>query len=180
MWQSLALVAVLTGVPSLARADGDVALHGAFWWIRTLELVIPDVRFERSFTADEDRFVLSLPLVIRAGHVNLGSSASLAFNHFAELQYQVTHNEWRGVVGERVLLGKHVPDAWTYVDAWMPFLEAGALLGSDGSGGVIGAGLGYGDVHAGLSFGVVVRFVVTNEERRGDIALDLQFPFNAL
>lgn len=185
MWRSIPVLAVLTGMSSLARADGDVAMHDAAWWARTLELIIPDARWEHSFTTADDRLVLSLPLVIRAGHVNTGSNSTesgrgnpsgIIFTHVAEFQWQVTHREFRGLLGERV----HFHGEQEELTGHMPFVEAGALLGSDGSGAVIGAGLAWGDGMAGFSAGVVLRFVATTEEYRGDIAFDVHFPFNAL
>ncbi len=185
MLRSIPLLAALISTPSLARADGDVAMHDAFWWIRTLELVIPDARWEHSFTAGDNRWVLSLPLVIRAGHVNTGSDSTesgrgypggIIFTHVAEFQWQVTNREFRGLLGERV----HFHGEQEELTGLMPFVEAGALLGTDGSGGVIGVGLAWGDGMAGLSAGVVVRGIATTQEYRGDIGFDLHFPFNAL
>jgi hypothetical protein len=178
MWRPILLLAVLTGTTPFARADGDVAMAGVPRMLWTIELLIPDARFEHSFTADDDRFVLSVPVAMRAGHVGIGSASGILFNHFGEVQYQVTHREFRAVLGERMLMhGAQPPPDLTGV---MPFLEAGALIGSDGSGAMAGGGLAWGDGMAGAAVGVVVRFVVTNVDRRGDVACDFQIPFNVL
>ena len=173
MWRSILLLAMMTGTPSLARADGDVALHGAAQLLRFGELLIPDARYEHSFTAAEDRFVLSLPLVMRAGHVNVGKASGIVFNHMVEFQYEVTRTEFRGVLGERMLIHGADSDG-----GFMPLLEAGGVVGSDGSGAMVGGGLAWGDGNFGVSIGIVVRFVMTNEEHRADIALDVQVPLN--
>ena len=178
MGRAILLLAVLTGTTSVARADGDVAMAGIPRMLFTVELLIPDLRFERSFTVEDDRVVVSIPVAMRTGHVRIGGASGIVFSHFAELQYQVRHSEFRGVLGERMMI--HGAQPAPELTGIMPFIEAGALLGSDGSGALVGGGLAWGDGMAGAAVGVVVRFVVTNEERRGDIAFDFQMPFNLL
>lgn len=175
MRRLLLVLAMLVASPGRTHADGDGALERAARLLMLIELGIPDARFERSFTTDDHRLALSWPIVMRANHVELGSTSGLVFNHVLELQYEVTRGELRALLGERMLV--HGADRSA---GPLPFIEIAGLLGSDGHGGVFGGGLAYGDGQFGVSLGVVVRFVVTTEERRGDVAIDLQFPFNVL
>lgn len=174
-----ATVAAILVVAAPARAEG---LDGILGPLIVGELLIPDVRYERSLTASENRAVFSVPLVLHGGNLELGkTSGGFVFNHFAEVQYQHSERTVRGLLGERVLF--HIPragDADHYYpqDAVMPFIEVAGLVGRDGSGAVIGGGLAWGDWQFGVTFGVVARYVITGDERRVDFALDFQVPLN--
>lgn len=169
-WLCTPLVMLALVSPRAAHAD---QLEGAGHLLAAIELLIPDVRFERSFTESSNRWVVSFPVAIHGGHVALGA-AGLVFNHVAEVQYQVTSSALRGLLGERMLF--HSSERR---DALMPFVEASALVGQDGSGAVLGGGISWGDRTAGVTMGLVVRYVLTGDERRGDVALDVQIPLNA-
>lgn len=160
-------LAVALLVPATATADD----------IKTaiVEAVIPDVRYEYSFTESSNRFVLSLPVAWHATYVELGKDTAVGFVHVGEAQWQGTNNEWRGLLGERVALD--------FVDRFRgfgPMIEVSGVLGTDGYGVVLGTGIVWGFAAAGLTFGLVGRYVITDNERRADIALDLMLPLNML
>lgn len=164
------IVAATLAAPGLAHAE---MWDGLDRLILAGELVVPDVRFEASFTgADEGdtRWVLSWPLVVHVGE--LGTTAGLSVNLFGEGQYQYGRGAVRGVVGGRALVFTREDGA----DERSPLFEAGAVIGGDGYGGMIGVGYGINARREGTSLGVVVRAVVTGDEVRGDIALDVHLP----
>jgi hypothetical protein len=162
-----ALLAIIVLAPVSAHA-GNVKTA-------ILEAVIPDVRYEYSFTESSKRYVLSLPVAWHATHVELGTETALGFIHVGEAQWQGTNNEWRGLLGERVTL-----DLLDRLSGFGPMVEVSGLLGTDGYGVVLGTGIVWGYAAAGITFGLVGRYVITDNERRADIALDLMLPLNML
>lgn len=156
--------------PATARAGELTGIGGLFAGI---EVLIPDVRFEIPWGWEDARWTLSWPLTVRSGTVDLGDTVRIGFSHFGEVQYGLDQRSLRGLLGERLMLGSAEDD-----DGWMPVAEVAGLLGADGSGVVLGVGFGFGAMDAGIHFGPVVRAVITTEERRFDLVLDLQIPFN--
>jgi hypothetical protein len=137
------------------------------------ELLIPDVRVELG--VDKGRWVLSWPLVFYSKRLYRSGSFGLRLNPFVEPQFEFGRDAVRGLAGARLAMLSD-PDQLKA----LPLIEGGALTGTDGNGGFAGVGLAFlSDAPSGGSFSVVARVVQTTQERRYDLALDLQLPFGA-
>jgi hypothetical protein len=171
------ILACVIAPSSRALADeADPGLSSFSKAAFVVELLVPDLRVERSFTFDVTRLTVAVPIVVHTGHFAASDSFAVGFNTIAEIQY-VTGDEagWRGSFGERLMFhsGKER-------DSWMPVAELDAVLGSDGAGGALGLGYGYGSWTDGSMLVGIARAILTDRERRFDFALDLQIPINAL
>lgn len=168
---------VALGRPGPARADGPdgegaiygQAITGALLLGYAIELAIPDVRLELG--PGGHRWALAFPLVVHGRPLAVGEDRALGFEHFAELQYQPAREARRFALGERLVLFDRAEPG-----PLAPVVEVGGLLGEDGSGGFFGAGVVLGDPELGVTFGLIGRLIVTESERRGDLAIDLQLP----
>ena len=162
----------VAGMP-LARADEANPWGNGDGMGRTalvLELLIPDFRVEHSFTFHATRWTAAVPFAVQVGHLG-----PIAFNTVAEIQYVIGDSVWRGSLGERLMFRENDGDG-----RLMPIVELTGVYGQDGYGGALGLGYVYGFWTQGASFGVIGRAVVTDRDRRADLALDLQIPFNSL
>jgi hypothetical protein len=126
------------------------------------EPLVPDVRLELDFDFSEPRIVLGLPLYLRA-HKGDGFEVNALF----EPQLRTDRIEARGIVGARIThrIGR---------SAFIIFAEGGAIAGTDGFGGMIGAGFSAYELFPGLSCcSLVFRETFTHQGVRHDISLDV-------
>lgn len=176
--RSLLLAGALAGVLAsrgVARADGPENLGRAFGTIaRVGELVVPDLRVERTLGATPaTRWVLAWPLVVRGDVVALDDEHALLFTHAVELQLRAEGRAVRGLAVERAALA---PGPCAGCSRWSPIVEAGAVVGEDGLGGVVGLGVGDQLRDGNGAFGalaVIARLAVTDRETRVDLSIDL-------
>ena len=136
------------------------------------ELGIPDMRLV--FGADDHRWVVSWPIVFTSAKLVRGDSLGIALHPFVEPQFQPTREAFRLGGGGRLLLFERKDEFQV-----APLLEGGGLFGQDGSGWFGGAGLAIGVPEVGITFGLIGRVTDTDEERRYDVALDLQLPLTS-
>lgn len=142
-----------------------------------IETLIPDLRVERSVTADDTRLIYAFPIALHHGGVPIGRRYGLSFTSFGEVQLHGGDEAVRGLLGERAYL--HPRRDGTVL---IPLVELGGLVSGDDAGGMLGLGLAFALPHTwpriGLSptLGLVVRAVKTDRETRGDVAIDVQIP----
>jgi hypothetical protein len=141
------------------------------------ELLVPDLHLETSFELDRPGLALSFPLAPWSNGFALGGQHFLGLVHFVEPQVRPGREAYRVAAGERLVLSRK--------GQFGLVVEAGGILGSDGRGGFVGIGGGVGyktdDGAVQVLTGLVLRAVVTDQERRFDVMVDLlQFPWNSL
>ncbi len=167
-------VLVVLGIAGPAQADngmGDI-VRGMMTLGFLAELGVPDARLVLG--AEDHHWVLSWPIVFTSVKVVRGDRVGLGLHPFVEPQYQPTREAARLVGGVRANLFRRDSEFQA-----APLLEAGGLVGQDGSGWFAGAGLALGVPEVGITFGLVGRATTTDEERRYDLALDLQLPLTS-
>ena len=168
----LAVAMVLAATGTAAAENGMGPLFEGFVLTGfTLELGIPDARLV--FGAEDHRWVLSWPIVFTSLKVVRGETVAVGLLPFIEPQYQPTREAVRVGAGVRATLFRRDRDLQA-----LPLLEAGGLIGQDGSGWFAGGGLAIGVPDLGITFGLVGRVVTTDSERRYDLALDFQLPLS--
>lgn len=168
MWVT---IATLTSA-SVAQADGALRwLDGVDHVLTVGELVIPDVRREVPFGDAGPRWVLSWPIVpvSIALQEYRDSPHGIRLAPFGEPQLRCSGE----LPGLRFAAGARM--TW-FRDGLSPSLEGGAVVGDDGAGGFAGVGAGLGSFTEKATLSLVTRFVMTTDERRVDLALDVQFP----
>jgi hypothetical protein len=169
--------AVVVASPDIVRADGSLDAFDTLGQALVLgELFIPDVRREVPLGDGEPRWVLSWPIVPTSiplyEYRDAGKQRGIRLTPFGEPQYRFGAES----PGLRFAAGARA--TW-FRNGLMPSLEAGGVAGVDGNGGFIGLGISLlpMEFDGGATFGLVTRLVATDEERRIDLALDLQLPF---
>lgn len=168
--------AAVVASPRIARADGSLGGLDALGQALVLgELLIPDVRREVPLGDDEPRWVLSWPIVPTSiplyEYTDAGKQRGIRLTPFGEPQYRFGAES----PGLRFAAGARA--TW-FRNGLMPSLEAGGVAGVDGNGGFIGLGISLlpMEFDGGATFGLITRLVATDEERRFELALDLQVP----
>ena len=164
---------------AMAAARPAAAENGMNWlfegMVKTafvLELGIPDARLV--FGAEDHRWVLSWPIAFTSVALTPGETWGVGLVPFVEPQYQPTREAARVGGGVRATLFRQDREFQA-----SPLVEAGGLIGQDGSGWFAGGGLAIGVPELGVTFGLVGRMVETDQERRYDLALDLQLPLSS-
>jgi hypothetical protein len=169
----LAVAAVMAASGTAAAENGMGPLfEGVVTTGFVLELGIPDARLV--FGADDHRWVLSWPIVFTSLKVVRGETVAVGLLPFVEPQYQATREAVRIGGGVRATLFRRDREFQA-----VPLLEAGGLIGQDGSGWFAGGGLAVGVPELGVTLGLVGRVVTTDSERRYDLALDFQLPLSS-
>lgn len=170
---------VLASLAAFAGASRAEGLEGIVRVMKIGELIVPDLRLE--LASGDKRLVFAVPVAYTVASPRIAGRFGATLVGFAEPQLRVTGDtSLRALAGGRLYLHAHapLPDVWEAGSGFGLLVEAGGLVGQDGSGGFAGAGIAYGDLPFGVSIALVSRLALTTEENRVDFALDFQVPLN--
>lgn len=167
-------LATLLASASPARADNGFKsiAEGGITAAFIGELVLPDFRL--SFQDGKRHWMISFPITPVSANIRFAHGKTLALQPTLEPQYQFDGSQYR--------LAAHVRAVYYNRDeseiVFAPLLELGAVTGTDGSGGFVGAGLGLTIVELGPTLAVVARSTMTTDGNRFDLAIDLSLPWS--
>lgn len=171
--RGLAVVALLAN-PSLGHADNGfkAVAEGGITAAYIGELLLPDFRL--SFQDGKRSWVMSFPIVPASANLRFANGKTVALQPTLEPQYQFNGSHYRLAGQVRAVYFNR--DASEVVFA--PLLELGAVTGTDGSGGFVGAGFGFTIAELGPTLAVVARESITTQGNRFDLAVDLSLPWS--
>lgn len=141
-------------------------------YIYLLELGIPDSRYEYCHGCEKTSdWVLSAPIYLDVERWELSKSVTLINMPMLEPQYAVFKRMVRGLLGTRLVCGVGGQQDSRPVFGF--FIEGAGLLGRDGHGGVVGAGISY-FIYPSLPISLTYRRTWTTEEDRHDVSIGVE------
>ena len=133
------------------------------------EPLVPDLRLE--LAASKPYLVLSLPVHLLVYDDHLFLHAKSAVSVFVEPQWRPSGSEWRGVGGLRA--------TQPVFDGLAVLVDAAGVIGTDGNGGLVGAGIGLFEqrpLHGVGFLALVWRHGFITHGQRDDFSIDLIYP----